>query len=67
MRGYWFNQRYGYLTSAATVKFNRKYIGIPFKQQNPFICEKYNISGKINGNISTTTVSYTHLTLPTKA
>ena len=45
MRGYWFNQNYGYLTAATTVKFNRKYIGIPFKQKFPGLSKQYNIRG----------------------
>ena len=48
MRGYWFNQNYGYLTAATTVKFNRKYIGIPFKQKFPGVSDKYNVFSKFN-------------------
>ena len=50
MRGYWFNQNYGYLTAATTVKFNRKYIGIPFKQKFPGVSKKYNVFGKFKTN-----------------
>ena len=45
MHGYWFNQKYGYLTNADIIKFNRRYVGIPFKHDFPLLNKQYTLTG----------------------
>ena len=46
MRGYWFNQNYNNLINFVTVKFNRKYVGIPgYRNYVPLLNKQYTFNG----------------------
>ena len=49
MRGYWFNQNYNNLINFVTVKFNRKYVGIPgYRNYVPLLNKQYTFTGSFN-------------------